>query len=169
MSESAPKLSVDVIHHAPEWENEVEDSFLVRVAKAAYSAGSSTTPMAELCLLLAGDDEIRALNKNWRDKDEATNVLSFPFDAPQCSKAPQTLGDVAMAFETVKREAMERGIPISQHTAHLVVHGVLHLLGYTHETDSQARKMEALEVRVLETLDLPDPYALDAITTGEGQ
>ncbi len=166
-SELAPQLSVDVIHHSPEWEDVVEDSLLVRAAVAACRAGVGKTPEAELALLLAADDEVRALNKKWRGKDEATNVLSFPLDAPQCSKAPRSLGDVAMAFETVKREAGERDIPVSQHAAHLVVHGVLHLLGYTHETDSRARKMEALEVRVLESLELPDPYALDAMTTGE--
>ena len=109
------------------------------------------------------------VNKNWRSKDEATNVLSFPLDAPQYSKAPRPLGDVALAFKTVAREAAERGIPVSQHAAHLVVHGVLHLLGYTHENDSQAHSMEALEVRVLFALGLPDPYALEPMTTGEGQ
>ncbi len=167
--EPTPQLTVDVIHHSPEWGNEVEDNLLIRAAIAAYSTGASAAPMAELSLLLATDEEIRALNKNWRSKDEATNVLSFPLDAPQFGIAPRSLGDVAMAFETVKREAAERDIPVSQHAAHLVVHGVLHLLGYTHETDKQARKMEALEVRVLEAIDLPDPYALEAMTTGEEQ
>ena len=169
LSEPEIRLSVDVMHHSPEWADEVEDAFLMRAANAAYMEGSSATPPAEISLLLTANEEIRTLNKNWRSRDEATNVLSFPLNAPQCSKAPNTLGDVAMAFQTVANEAAERNIPVSQHAAHLVVHGVLHLLGYTHTNDSQARKMEALEIRILETLDLPDPYAIDVMTRGEGQ
>jgi probable rRNA maturation factor len=169
ISNPAPHLAVDVIHHVPSWVSEVEDEFLVRVADAAFSAGADAPPRSELSLLLTADEEIRALNKSWRGKDEATNVLSFSLDAPFSGEAPRPLGDVVLAYETVAREAAARGIPVRQHAAHLVVHGVLHLLGYTHGTDSQARDMEALEVRVLEALGMPDPYGLELTTTGEGQ
>ncbi len=169
ISNPAPHLAVDVIHHVPSWVSEVEDEFLVRVADAAFSAGADAPPRSELSLLLTADEEIRALNKSWRGKDEATNVLSFSLDAPFSGEAPRPLGDVVLAYETVAREAAARGIPVRQHAAHLVVHGVLHLLGYTHGTDSQARDMEALEVRVLKALGMPDPYELELTTTGEGQ
>jgi probable rRNA maturation factor len=169
ISNPAPHLAVDVIHHVPSWVSEVEDEFLARAADAAFSAGADAPPRSELSLLLTADEEIRALNKSWRGKDEATNVLSFSLDAPFSGEAPHPLGDVVLAYETVAREAATRGIPVRQHAAHLVVHGVLHLLGYTHGTDSQARDMEALEVRVLEALGMPDPYGLELTTTGEGQ
>ena len=169
ISPSAPRLAVDVVHHARSWAGEVEDEFLVRAANAAFSAGAHAAPRSEISLLLTADAEIRALNHAWRGKDEATNVLSFPLDAPYCGEGVRPLGDVALGYETVTREAAARALPVSQHAAHLVVHGVLHLLGYNHENDSQARKMEALEVRVLTTLGLPDPYALEMTTTGEGQ
>lgn len=165
----APQLAVDVVHHSPDWVDEVEDGFLVSAANAAYRAAEGITPPAELSLLLTSDEEIRDLNKNWRGRDEATNVLSFPLDAPFCEQGTRPIGDVVLAFETVAREAGERGIPVSQHAAHLVVHGVLHLLGYDHENDSQARSMETLEVQVLNALGMPDPYALEVMTSGEGQ
>ncbi len=168
-TEPTPQLAVDVIHHAPDWAGAVEDEFLVRAANAAFSSGADAEPRSEISLLLTKDEEIRALNKSWRGKDEATNVLSFPLDAPFAGEGPRPLGDVVLAFETVAREAAARDIPVRQHAAHLVVHAVLHLLGYTHENDSKARQMEALEVRVLATLGLPDPFGLEMMTTGEGQ
>ncbi len=165
----APQLAVDLAHHSPEWVDEVEDGFLVRAANEAYRAGAGSTPPAELSLLLTSDEEIRDLNKTWRGRDEATNVLSFPLDTPSCEQGPRPVGDVVLAFETVAREAGERAIPVSQHAAHLVVHGVLHLLGYDHENDSQAYSMETLEVQVLNALGIPDPYGLEAMTSGERQ
>lgn len=164
-----PLLTVGVIYHSRSWEDELEDSFLVNAANAAYLAGSANALPAELSLLLTADEEIRTLNKSWRGKDEATNVLSFPQDALHFGEVARPIGDVALAFETVVREAAASGIPVRQHTAHLVVHGVLHLLGYTHENDSTAKDMELLEVQVLASLGLPDPYALEELITGEGQ
>lgn len=165
----SPQLAVDVVHHSPEWADELGDVCLIDAAITAYRAAAGITPPAELSLLLTSDEEIRDLNKNWRGRDEATNVLSFPLDAPFCEQGTRPIGDVVLAFETVAREAGERGIPVSQHAAHLVVHGVLHLLGYDHENDSQARSMETLEVQVLNALGMPDPYALEVMTSGEGQ
>lgn len=167
-SSSAPRLTVDVMRRAPAWQNAVEDELLVCAATAAFDAAGESVAPAELSLLLSDDQEIRALNKSWRGKDQATNVLSFPLDAPPCGTDTHPLGDVALAYETIAREAAERRIPVSQHAAHLVVHGVLHLMGYNHANTSQARKMEALEVKVLSGLGLPDPYALESMTSGEG-
>lgn len=164
-----PQLAVAVIYHSHSWEDELEELFLVKAANAAYLAGSANAFPAELSLLLTADEEIRSLNKNWRGKDEATNVLSFPQNALHFGEGARPIGDVALAFETVAHEAAANGIPVRQHAAHLVVHGVLHLLGYTHENDSTAKDMELLEVQVLASLGLPDPYALEELTTGEGQ
>ena len=100
--------------------------------------------------------QIRTLNREWRGFDKPTNVLSFP---AANTRDAGSLGDVIIAFQTVAREAKEEGKPIKHHLAHLAVHGFLHLLGYDHETDRDARKMERLEVKILKGLGVPDPYA----------
>ena len=103
------------------------------------------------------DAAVRALNRDWRGQDKPTNVLSFP--APPASSAgPRHLGDVALAFETLAGEAAQGGKPLAHHAAHLLVHGVLHLLGHDHEDDRAAGAMEALEVAALSELGIADPY-----------
>jgi probable rRNA maturation factor len=108
--------------------------------------------------VLTDDAKIRALNRSWRGKDTATNVLSFPAPAGG-SAEPRPLGDVVLARETIAREAVEQRIPAQDHLAHLTVHGVLHLLGYDHENDRDAETMERLEREILARLGVPDPYA----------
>jgi probable rRNA maturation factor len=114
-------------------------------------------------VLLCDDATIAALNAQWRGREGPTNVLSFP--APPASDASVSesgavhLGDIAIACETVVREAREQGRTVSQHLAHLAVHGFLHLLGYDHQTDGEAEHMEALERDILATLGISDPYA----------
>ena len=111
----------------------------------------------EVSVVLADDATVQALNRDWRGKDYPTNVLSFP--APSTSAAgPRPLGDVALAFETLVREAEEQGKSLKDHVAHLTIHGVLHLLGYDHECDSDAAVMEALEVEALARVGVADPY-----------
>ncbi|MGH6785553.1 MAG: rRNA maturation RNase YbeY [Novosphingobium sp.] len=117
-------------------------------------------------LLLADDAEVQTLNRQWRSKDKPTNVLSFPMidraallalgaDGPE-----EMLGDLALALETCTREAADKGIPVETHAAHLIVHGLLHLAGYDHETsDADAAAMEALETKALALLGIADPYA----------
>ena len=116
---------------------------------------------AEVGVLFADDAFVRDLNARWRGQDKPTNVLSFPAAAPAVTKpavqGPRALGDIVLAFETVDREAREAGKKFDHHAAHLLVHGFLHLLGYDHETDADATVMEAREVRILESLDIPDP------------
>ena len=108
---------------------------------------------------LASDAFIRKLNSTYRGKDQPTNVLSFPFQAPPgADKEGSYLGDLVLASETIQREAEERGIPPRHHTQHLVVHGLLHLLGFDHETDAEAEIMERLEAEILATLGI-DPFA----------
>jgi probable rRNA maturation factor len=109
-------------------------------------------------LVLAGDAAVRALNRRWRGRDSATNVLSFASGEAGGAGRTVLLGDVVLAFETVAREAAEQGKPLADHFAHLVAHGVLHLLGYDHVKAAEARRMEALERRVLAGLGVGDPY-----------
>ena len=110
---------------------------------------------AEISILLCDDAFIRALNRQWRGLDKATNVLSFP-SAPAARGL--TLGDIVVAYETSRREADERGTPFSDYLTHLIVHGLLHLLGFDHEEDNDAERMEALEGRTLATLGVASPY-----------
>ncbi|WP_332769853.1 rRNA maturation RNase YbeY [Phenylobacterium sp.] len=108
-------------------------------------------------LLLTDDQSVRELNLRFRQKDSATNVLSFP--APQ--NPERHLGDVALAYGVCAREAAEQGKPLGHHLQHLVAHGVLHLVGYDHETDAEAEQMEGLERVILAGLGIPDPYAAE--------
>lgn len=116
-------------------------------------------------VLFTVDEDIRTLNREWRTKDKPTNVLSFPMLlrdellglAPE--GGPEMLGDIALAWETCLREAAAKGIATEDHTIHLIVHGLLHLAGYDHEkSDADAEAMEALEIKALALLGMPDPY-----------
>ncbi|MEZ5810451.1 MAG: rRNA maturation RNase YbeY [Rhizobiaceae bacterium] len=111
----------------------------------------------ELSILFADDEAIRQVNERWRGIDKPTNVLSFP--AAGGPLAP-VLGDIALAFETVSREAGLEGKPFDHHLNHLIVHGLLHILGYDHRSDEEADEMEAIEIRILERLAIPDPYGM---------
>ncbi len=113
---------------------------------------------AELSVLLSDDDAVRALNRDWRGKDTPTNVLSFPADTPDLPGMPRLLGDIVLARETVVREAVAQNKTVEAHLMHLAVHGFLHLLGYDHETPSEAEEMEAREIEILATLDVANPY-----------
>ena len=113
---------------------------------------------ADLAIRIVDAKEGRALNRHYRGKDYATNVLSFPAELPEGVKLP-LLGDLVICAPVVAREAAEQGKPVAAHYAHLTVHGVLHLLGWDHEHDKDAEAMEQLEREVLAELGLPDPYA----------
>lgn len=134
-------------------------------AAALGAAGDLPDSVVELSVVLADDDMVRGLNRDWRGKDQPTNVLSFAAlddeDAPQPEGAPLLLGDVVLAYQTCAVEAVEQGKSLADHMAHLVVHGVLHLLGWDHEeSDEEAEEMEAMEISILAALGIPDPYAL---------
>jgi probable rRNA maturation factor len=120
----------------------------------------------EVSVLLADDATVRKLNADYRGKDRATDVLSFPtFDnvldeAPEhASPGSLPLGDIVLALETIQAEAVAAGTPFSDHVSHLVVHGCLHLLGYDHQTADDGERMEGLERGILAQLGIPDPYA----------
>jgi probable rRNA maturation factor len=119
---------------------------------------------AELAVMLTDDTGIQTLNNNWRGIDKPTNVLSFPAlqptgDSRDDDDAPRMLGDIAIAYETTRREADDEQKPFDHHLSHLAIHGFLHLIGYDHEKDQDAETMEALETEILMRLGIPDPYA----------
>ena len=121
--------------------------------KIANAVVGSKYKNAEVSITLTDDTEIHALNKTYRDMDKPTNVLSFELGDDIL------LGDIYISLDTVMREARDAGISVAEHTAHMVVHGMFHLLGYDHLTDKQARVMEGKEVKVLKKLGFKNPYA----------
>ena len=155
---SAPDIEIDI--QSSLWEREPQAAAIVRDAIAA--AATRAPSAGEVGVLLTDDTAVQALNRDWRKIDKPTNVLSFPSDAPKIAGAPALLGDIAIAFETLEREARAEKKPFLHHLAHLAAHGYLHLLGYDHQTDSEAEAMEALEREILAAMRIPDPYATDA-------
>jgi probable rRNA maturation factor len=134
----------------------------VLAALAAAPSGMVPTARAELSVVLGDDALLRRLNRQWRGKDKPTNVLSFAADDRVVRRdAPLLLGDVILAFETVAGEAAAQGKTLADHLCHLLVHGVLHLLGFDHEDAAEAVRMEALETSVLAGLRIADPYCVD--------
>lgn len=118
---------------------------------------------AELTIRITDTEEVQTLNREYRDKDKPTNVLSFPFAAdlpPGVSLDLPLLGDIILCDEVIRAEAREQNKPLAHHFAHLVVHGTLHLLGYDHITDTEADAMEKLERAILASLKIADPYAV---------
>jgi len=149
------KLKIDVLVDSDRWNEAGKARAIVRRAVAAAAATVSTTG-TELAIVLTDDSAIRQLNRLWRGIDAPTNVLSFP--SKRTADEPSHLGDVVLAFETIAREAEAEGKPFAHHLAHLAVHGFLHLVGYDHEKDADADAMEQTERKILQRLDIPDPY-----------
>ncbi len=160
------RLTLDIGAPSPLWRKLPRARSMARETIAASVAESGFEPRegAQVSLLLTGDAEVRALNARWRGKDKPTDVLSFPAAPPDRLSLSPTLGDVALAFETLEREAQAEGLPLADHFRHLVAHGFLHLIGYDHDTDEDAERMEALETRILARLGIADPYAEGAAT-----
>ena len=148
------------------WEALARSAAEAAIAESAFPQLAASPRAVELSVRLAGDEEVRALNAQWRGKDKSTNVLSFPMiEAPLLGaiaaggEGEALLGDIVLAFGTCAREAAEKAISIEDHAAHLVVHGMLHLLGYDHEEgDDEAEAMESVERAALSSLDIADPY-----------
>ena len=151
-------VEIDILESAPVWKNAPEaESVIEQAILACETKLGQAAEDVEVSVLLCDDAEIRGLNRQWRGKDSATNVLSFP--APPGPGASLHLGDIAIAYETVAREALEEGKPFAAHLAHMAVHGYLHLSGYDHEDDDEAEEMEQLEREILTALGVSDPYA----------
>jgi probable rRNA maturation factor len=147
-----PALTIDVMVGSELWKDAGKLQTAVRRAVTRAAAMLSTKD-AELAIVLTDDSTIRALNRDWRDVDKATNVLAFPTE-----NAAGHLGGIVLAFETIAREARSEGKPLAHHLAHLAVHGFLHLVGYDHERPKDALEMERTERKILSQLAIPDPY-----------
>ena len=145
---------IEVEIESPDWTAALGNAGEL-AARAAEAALHGADFAGDVVVLLTGDDELAELNLRFRGKAGPTNVLSFP--SPESARPH--LGDVAVAYEVCDREAREQGKRLDHHLMHLVAHGVLHLVGYDHEGESEADTMEALERRVLAALGAPDPYA----------
>jgi len=155
-------VQIEIIVRSALWKKRRTAQSVVKKAVLAAAKAASTAP-AELAIVLSNDSTIQALNRDWRGKNAPTNVLSFPAGPRPGggkSRAPSPyIGDIVIAYQTTAREAVAEGKRFDHHLAHLAVHGFLHLLGYDHENDRDAEKMESLERRILARLAVPDPYA----------
>jgi probable rRNA maturation factor len=153
--------TVDIQRHSPHWRAIPGVTAIVRKAAraAAQQAGAAFLPNAQIAIALADDAMVRTANRRFRANDKPTNVLAFPAVPPEQIAEASFLGDVIIAYETAAAEAEAEGKPIADHLTHLVVHGVLHLLGYDHMTKAEAELMERREALILAALGLPDPYA----------
>jgi probable rRNA maturation factor len=149
---------IDIMIESGPWQTQDDEAVVTRAIEMAANMTFGHVRGAELSVVLTDDASIRAINAQWRHKDEPTNVLSFPAP-PALPGAPRLLGDIVIAHETTAREAKAEGKPFSDHLGHLAVHGFLHLLGYDHESDADAEVMERLEREILAKLGVPDPYA----------
>jgi probable rRNA maturation factor len=145
------------------WQAEPDaETVIHRAIATAAEFAAADVGETELAIMLTDDAGIRTLNSNWRGIDKPTNVLSFPALQPSGPRgpddAPRMLGDIAIAYETTRREADDEQTPFDHHLSHLAVHGFLHLIGYDHEEDDDAAAMETLEREILSHLGIPDPY-----------
>jgi probable rRNA maturation factor len=147
---------VDVLTESPLWEKEPRAVPVVERA-IAVAAEAIDAPLGEVVVMLADDETVRSLNRDWRKIDKPTNVLSFPA-AQTPGIEPLMLGDIVIAYETLTRECEAEDRVFLHHLAHLAVHGFLHLMGYDHQNDSDAEAMEQLETAILARLDMPDPH-----------
>lgn len=136
------------------------EALVWRAAQAVLDAHEDVEGQG-ITILLTDDDSVQALNRDFRHKDYATNVLSFPSPKGPEANPEGQIGDIALAFGVCAREAAEQNKTLAHHLQHLVAHGVLHLLGYDHENDEEAEAMESFEREILAGLDVPDPYAGD--------
>jgi probable rRNA maturation factor len=161
VSSALPLTEVLVV--ADCWQTEPDaEAVIHRAIEAAAEFADADVGEAELAVMLTDDSGIRTLNSNWRGIDKPTNVLSFPALQPAAgapSDAPRMLGDIAIAYQTTRKEADDEAKPFDHHLSHLAVHGFLHLIGYDHENDDDAEAMESLETEILAQLGIPDPYA----------
>ena len=166
-------LDIDIEADA-EWDSSIDWTLLVRraaesaVAESAFPQLAAGARPVELSVRLTSDEQVRALNAEWRGKDKPTNVLSFPLTDEVALRQANVagpellLGDIVLARGVCEAEAADKGVSVEQHAAHLLVHGTLHLLGYDHHDDAEAADMEAREVRALGRLGISNPYEVAA-------
>ena len=146
--------SIDIAVASPLWDTQASAAQTVRDAIAA-AAAAIAAPSGEVSVVLTDDASIQKLNRDWRGIDKPTNVLSFPAAKPG---GPTFHGDIVIAYETLARECADEHTVFLHHLAHLTVHGFLHLIGYDHQNDSDADKMEGIESEIMLVMKFPDPY-----------
>ncbi len=151
---------------ALDWEVRAAEAVAAALAITPFAALADAAPLVEIAVRLTDDAEVHALNRDFREKDKPTNVLSFPQvqadlleSLANSDDGEILLGDIVLARETCAREAEEKGLSLADHATHLIVHGALHLVGYDHMDDVAATAMEALEVKALASLGIANPYA----------
>lgn len=178
MRPKAKPVAVDILIEAPAWLDALPSAEAVVERAAAQAFAQATTPddrTWECAILLADDERLRALNRQFRGKDKATNVLSFPanrhdgnysdeLQVVPADDEPLQWGDIAIAYGVTAAEAREQGKTLANHLSHLVVHGILHLVGHDHEQPEEAERMEALERQILWEIGVADPYELEERT-----
>ena len=154
VGKSKTGVMIELIIEDEAWEQSVPD--LEQLALDCHKAAVMAEPDldGEIALLAAGDEALQALNMQFRQIDRPTNVLSFPSDQP-----PGFLGDIAIAQQICAKEAAEKGIRLRNHAAHLIVHGMLHLIGYDHQETAEAEAMERREAVILASMGIADPYS----------
>ncbi|MBV9287950.1 MAG: rRNA maturation RNase YbeY [Hyphomicrobiales bacterium] len=154
------KLSLEIVMFSPLWRRFKRARSMVRetIEVCIEEAGAPLRPGTEIGVCLSDDAHLRQLNARWRSLDTPTNVLAFPAAASERIGKTGRLGDIALAYETLVEEADEMGIAPADHYRHLVAHGFLHLIGYDHQSEGEAGRMEALEKRILRRLGVSDPY-----------
>lgn len=154
-----------------DWGELAERAIASAVAASRYRALNNSDLSIEVSVKFTDDDEVKALNRDYRGKDNPTNVLSFPMIEPElldqlamADSGEVLLGDIVLAHGVCAREAAGKGVAVETHAAHLLVHGILHLLGYDHETsDEDAEEMEAVERSALAAIGIADPYAVTEV------
>lgn len=157
IARTRPAFEIDVVVDSALWSMCPDADATVRraIEAAALAAGKPGT----VAVMLTDDAAVQKMNAQWRGIDKPTNVLSFPAGESHGVPGPSHLGDIAIACETVAAESAAENKAFADHLAHLAVHGYLHLVGFDHETDAEAVRMEHLETRILSGLGIADPYA----------
>jgi len=138
--------------------SDLPDDVRMRQAVAMACTQAGVSRAVSLCVRVAGDDVVRELNRQWRHEDMVTDVLSFPMQDGPDFHFDESLGDIILAWPFVKKEASRLGLDTCDHALHLIVHGVLHLLGYDHADEVHAKRMQTMESRAMALLNLHDPY-----------
>ncbi|MCB1650967.1 MAG: rRNA maturation RNase YbeY [Alphaproteobacteria bacterium] len=155
-----PTIETDITIACSKWSKKTED-LAKKTLETALKELNTGIQHIEISLLLTDDAHVQALNRDYRGKDKPTNVLSFPQFTPeelQNEKDFVPLGDIIIAYETIEREAKEQGKSLEDHTTHMLIHSLLHLLGHDHIEDKDAQKMEALEISILQKIGIKNPY-----------